>query len=133
MLSLEDHLGFIGNGLSWVAVDEADQALGFLCACRQQDALHIEELSVDRGQQGRGLGRRLIAAVEAWATGEGVAALTLTTFSDVPWNAPFYARLGFKRLDPARQSEALRQQLAHEQALGLPGRCAMSKTLRSPV
>lgn len=26
-------------------------------------------------------------------------AVTLTTFRDVPWNAPFYTRLGFAMLD----------------------------------
>ena len=29
------------------------------------------------------------------ARNEGFDALTLMTFRDVPWNAPFYARLGF--------------------------------------
>jgi hypothetical protein len=26
----------------------------------------------------------------------GLTSLTLTTFRDVPWNAPFYAKLGFE-------------------------------------
>lgn len=133
VLSVEEHLGFIDSGLSWVAVDEADDAVGFVCASVQDDALHIEELSVRHDRQGCGLGRRLIAAVEARARWDRLAGLTLTTFSEVPWNAPFYGRLGFERLDDARQSECLRRQLAHEQALGLPGRCAMSKTLRAPA
>jgi len=37
----------------------------------------------------------LVRAVCEWATVSGYALLTLTTFRDVPWNYPFYARLGF--------------------------------------
>ena len=133
VLSVEEHLAFIANGLSWVATDDADQPLGFLCASVQDGALHIEELSVHRDRQGQGLGRRLIAHAEARARATGLGGLTLTTFEDVPWNAPFYARLGFERLQDDRQTAFLRQQLAHEQAIGLPGRCAMSKVPGGPI
>jgi hypothetical protein len=27
------------------------------------------------------------------------SALTLTTFAGIPWNGPYYARLGFRTLD----------------------------------
>jgi hypothetical protein len=37
------------------------------------------------------------AATHASAT--GVQALTLTTFRDVDWNAPYYSRCGFRVLD----------------------------------
>ena len=47
--------------------------------------------------QGKGIGRRLIACV-ADRPAKGLASLTLTTFRDVPWNAPFYARLGFEMI-----------------------------------
>lgn len=129
VLSVEQHLAFIAQGLHWLAVDERDQALGFVCASAQDDALHIEELSVAQASQGHGLGRKLLASVEAWGRGEGFRALTLTTFATVPWNAPFYARLGFQRLDDAQASEFLRWQLQHERALGLSNRCAMRKAL----
>jgi len=129
VLSVEQHLAFIARGLHWLAVDEDDQPLGFVCASAQDRTLHIEELSVAQSSQGRGLGRALLGHLETWARGEGFQALTLTTFATVPWNAPFYARLGFLRLDAGAAGEHLRRQLQHEQALGLPDRCAMRKAL----
>ncbi|MDD0976228.1 GNAT family N-acetyltransferase [Pseudomonas fontis] len=129
VLSAADHLAFIAEGLDWLVVDEQDMPLGFLCACVQGDALHIEELAVDHAYQGQGLGRRLIAHVRDWAQGQGFTALTLTTFVEVPWNAPFYTRLGFVALDDGQMSDFLRRQLVYEHSRGLQGRCAMRQML----
>ncbi|OLS62692.1 GNAT family N-acetyltransferase [Pseudomonas putida] len=129
VLSLEQHLGFIASGLLWVAVDGDDQPCGFLCASAQGGDLYIEELSVARPHQGRGLGRQLLKHAEHRARASGYKALSLTTFAAVPWNAPFYARLGFQRLEARQASAFLHEQLRHEQALGLPDRCAMRKVL----
>jgi len=111
-------------------VDGRDRPIGFVCASAFDESLHIEELAVDHAQQGQGLGRRLIAAVRAHAEAQGFAALTLTTFVAVPWNAPFYARLGFERLEEASLSGMLRRQMAYEASRGLQGRCAMRLSLR---
>lgn len=57
----------------------------------------IEDVVVDAAHRGRGLGRRLIAAAEAWARQRG--ALRLALLADET-NAPaldFYDRLGFGR------------------------------------
>lgn len=48
----------------------------------------------DRARQG--LGKRLLVTAAAWAQQQGLAALTLTTYAHVPWNAPYYERLGFR-------------------------------------
>jgi GNAT superfamily N-acetyltransferase len=56
---------------------------------------HIEQVSVHPGQSHRGIGRALIDHVDRWAAARGLAGLTLTTFAHVPWNGPYYARLGF--------------------------------------
>jgi GNAT superfamily N-acetyltransferase len=78
---------------------------------------HIEQVSVHPGHSRRGIGRALIDHVGAWAANRGLAGLTLTTFADVPWNAPYYARLGFTVVtDPAPGLRAIRE---HEAALGL--------------
>jgi hypothetical protein len=57
--------------------------------------------------------------------------VTLTTFRDVPWNAPYYARLGFAVIDEAYFDERLREVFAREVRIGLPveRRCAMQMTL----
>jgi N-acetylglutamate synthase-like GNAT family acetyltransferase len=53
------------------------------------------------------IGRQLIACVADHARTLGLTSLTLTTFRDVPWNAPFYARLGFEYI--AELTPELRQ------------------------
>jgi N-acetylglutamate synthase-like GNAT family acetyltransferase len=67
-----------------------------------------------------GLGRRLIEAIADWARTRGATALTLTTFSDVPWNGPYYARLGFRTLDVATLNPALQAVRRAEESAGLP-------------
>ncbi|MEN3161648.1 GNAT family N-acetyltransferase [Tistrella mobilis] len=70
---------------------------------------HLAELDVAPDVQRRGIGRRLIEAVADRARAAGHHRLTLTTFRDVPWNGPWYRRLGFTEIAPAAQGPALRQ------------------------
>jgi diketogulonate reductase-like aldo/keto reductase/GNAT superfamily N-acetyltransferase len=106
-------------GLLWVARDEAHAPVGFALAEDDGDALHLEELDVlpEHGRQG--LGERLLRAVirRAQASARPV---TLTTFRDIPWNAPFYARLGFRTLSLDQLSPALAAHVDRETARGLP-------------
>lgn len=120
-----EHLAFVSEGCSWVAVDDQGQVLGFLCASIADDALHIHELSVRQEAQGQGLGRRLLDQARAAARLKGLAWLTLTTFDDVPWNAPFYQRYGFERLAARQLDHRLQAVISGELAHGLTGRCAM--------
>jgi hypothetical protein len=46
--------------------------------------------------------------------------VTLTTFRDIPWNAPFYARLGFHELTDCELTPALQARVVEEAAHGLP-------------
>ena len=50
----------------------------------------------------------------------GLRGVTLTTFRDVPWNAPFYRRLGFEVLDPEDLTPGLAAAFADEARRGLP-------------
>lgn len=125
VLSKVEHLEFVAAGLEWLVVDEQDRPVGFVCATAFGEALHIEELAVAHAQQGQGLGRQLMAAARHYAQAQGFKAMTLTTFLEVPWNAPFYARLGFEVVDDAALSDLLRRQLAYEVSRGLQGRRAM--------
>lgn len=132
----EDHRVWLELGTSWVAVDESDLPIGFLYGeavdAGSDGGFHIRELSVHADHQGRGIGRALIAAAIEHARSIGCAAVTLTTFIDVPWNAPFYARCGFVRLEQVPTGSRLAAILAEEVRNGLPGesRCAMCLPLR---
>jgi GNAT superfamily N-acetyltransferase len=84
-------------GRSWVAADPVEP-LGYVLVDDVDGNAHIEQVSVRPDQQGRGVGRALLDRVRAWAYATGRPALTLTTFTDVPWNAPLYRHLGFRDL-----------------------------------
>jgi GNAT superfamily N-acetyltransferase len=131
VMSVEQHLSFIREGTCWVAVDGQGRITGFLSAERCTDAIHIWELSVDRAYQRQGIGDALKYTVESYARDEGLGAITLTTFRDVPWNEAYYQRLGYNTLPPTELDQRLAQILKDEVAHGLPGdrRCAMRKQL----
>jgi GNAT superfamily N-acetyltransferase len=126
------HRAFISAGLSFVAVDGRDEPVGFmLAAVRGQRSLHIDELVVAREHQGQGAGTALIARAAACAMARGLASLTLTTFRDVPWNAPFYERRGFRILADRELEPWLRREIAREGRAGQPAelRCGMKLDL----
>jgi GNAT superfamily N-acetyltransferase len=113
--SLEVFEHFRQAGRLWVTAD--DQPTGFVLVKLVDGAAHIEQVSVHPDHQGRGLGRALIDHVDSWAAGEGLQALTLSTFRSVPWNGPYYARLGF--LELAELTPGLVEIRAEETAFGL--------------
>ena len=107
------------QGLCWVAVDPGDVPVAYLIAERVDGCLHVEQVSVHPRYGRRGIGRRLIEVVADLARAEGAAALTLTTFTGVPWNGPYYARLGFRAVPDAGLAPGLREIRAAEVARGL--------------
>ena len=64
------------------------------------DGAHLEQLSVHPDDGRRGVGRALLRAGCAWAAARGYPELTLATYRDVAWNAPFYATEGFVEVGP---------------------------------
>jgi len=110
----------LARGQVWVAVAPNGTVVGFAYADLIDGAVHLEELDVLEAFGRRGLGRALVAAVIADARRRGLTAVTLTTFRDVPWNAPFYARLGFRILPADALTPGLTAIFALEAARGLP-------------
>lgn len=111
----EELAGFVRAGRAWVAVGDDDQPLGFLLAGIVDDCLYISQVDVHPRYARRGIGRQLI---EHAATG-GHSALILTTFRDVPWNAPYYQRLGFEILADDELPPGLRAIREHQARIGL--------------
>ncbi len=106
-------------GRSWVATDQEDHVVGYVVVEVVDGCAHIEQVSVEPGHQGQGLGRALIDEVESWAAGEGLEAITLTTFAEVPWNRPLYEHLGFRVFGEEELSPGLRALRDDEAAHGL--------------
>ena len=57
-------------------------------------------------------------AEAAWAHEQGLGAMTLTTFADVPWNAPYYVRLGVRVVPEQEWTPGLRRIRDHEAVTG---------------
>lgn len=93
--------------------------------------VHLEELDVRPEYGRRGLGRRLVMAVCEWAAHLGYRSVTLSTFRDVPWNMPFYERLGFEVIPSAELDAALLAIFQNETRRGLDPtlRVVMRRTL----
>jgi GNAT superfamily N-acetyltransferase len=96
--SVEVLARYADDGRAWVAVDESGHLMGYILVDIIDRGGHIEQVSVTPECQGQGVGRALIEQVEGWAISKSLAALTLTTFGQVPWNRPLYEHLGFRVL-----------------------------------
>lgn len=116
---------------AWVATDEADRPVGFVLASLVDENAHVEQISVASAFGRRGIGTRLLDAVIPWAREHGCAALTLTTFSNVPWNAPYYARRGFRVVGDDRLTPGLARLRDHNATtlLGRWSRVTMRREL----
>ena len=82
-------------GTAAVVLVAGDPAVGFVSIRLVDGEAHVDQLSVVPECGGRGIGRDLLDEAIRWARHEGLSGVTLTTFRDVPWNAPFYRRVGF--------------------------------------
>ncbi len=119
------------DGRLWVA-EVDDEVVGYVQAERLDGHAHVAQVSVVPQCAGRGIGRLLMHTVEKWASRCGCRSVTLTTFRDVPWNASYYAKLGYRVLTPDRIGPDLTCVIEHE--VTLPGladapRVAMIKAL----
>lgn len=104
-------------GRAWVSCDGQDRPVAYLVALVLDGYAHVEQVSVDPTHRGHRHGAALLGHLGARAATRGLAGVSLTTFRDVLWNAPYYARLGFTELhDPGPE---LRAVIAAE-AAGLP-------------
>jgi GNAT superfamily N-acetyltransferase len=109
---------------AWVAQTSDTNIVGFVAAVPLDGVLFVLELDVLPAHQGRGVGTALLDTVAAEAWRRGCVGVTLTTFSHVPWNGPFYERRGFQIVADSFLSH-LGTRLSMERASGLQNRQAM--------
>lgn len=105
-------------GLLWVAVDGAGRPIGFALALELDGHLHLEEMDVHPDHARRGLGTALVEQVCRAARKRGCA-VTLSTFRGVPWNAPFYAKVGFREVSGSELTPGLLRIRDDEKRRGL--------------
>jgi GNAT superfamily N-acetyltransferase len=110
---------FRAAGHAWVTEDADGRIVAYLIGEPVDGAFHIEQVSVHPDAAHRGVGRTLIAYAADHARDQGLTGLTLTTFTEVPWNAPYYERIGFRVLAEPDLTPGLRKIRATEAEHGL--------------
>lgn len=78
----------------------ARELVGFAHVIEAAGLAHLEQVSVLPAFGRRGYGRVLVEAAMRAAGERGYHELTLRTYADLPWNAPFYRSLGFVPSSP---------------------------------
>ena len=91
--------------VGYVRIDEVD------------GVAHLWGPAVVPGSMRRGIGSELVEAACRWALAHGFAAVTVSTYAQVPWNAPFYRRRGFTEITELTPELAERRDW--ERAVGL--------------
>ncbi len=94
----------------WVAVSPLDQPVGFALMKFPGGTAWLDQLSVLNRRQGQGHGSALIDQTATAARSFGYRTLYLSTYRDVPWNAPYYARRGFEELPRGHWPHVFRMQ-----------------------
>jgi GNAT superfamily N-acetyltransferase len=117
--TVEELLPYVRDGRAWVVDGPDGVPVGYLIAEWVDGNVHVEQVSVDPEHGRRGIGSALIEHLAGWARERGAPALTLTTYAEVAWNAPYYERLGFRRLADDELTPGLRRIRAAEAAHGL--------------
>jgi len=109
------------DGFILVAPDAAtDEPVGFAHVQMHEGHAHLEQLSVHPDHGRRGLGTALVEAACERLSARGHGVLTLMTYADLPWNAPFYAARGFVEVpDTDPRSDWQKRLIAREEELGL--------------
>jgi len=115
----------------FVAVDDQNIPVGFGLLMIKDNQAHLKELSVHRAHMKQGLGRQLITAVENQSIQQGFRQMTLTTYRDISFNAPFYKKLGFEIFTPDKnwpELSAIRED-EKKRGLDIKPRVCMVKNL----
>ncbi|RDK01065.1 GNAT family N-acetyltransferase [Paraburkholderia lacunae] len=90
-----------------VAVAAGETCVGFVMFEPQPTRFYVQELDVLTAYAGQRIGAALVEQVAQLARAQQVMQLTLSTFREVPWNAPYYRRLGFRDIEEAELDAAL--------------------------
>jgi len=103
----------------WVALTDERTPVGFAMAGIIDGGAHLDEMDVmpDFGRQG--VGTRLVRTIIDWARLGDYPVLTLITFLHLPWNAPFYERMGFEAMATSELGEELAKLLQEEGDAGI--------------
>lgn len=114
-----------------LATDAVGAILGYALVQPLDGQLYLANIAVAPDAAGRGIGRALVARVEAHAGTRHFPGVALTTFRDPPWNGPWFRRLGWGPIPPDRIGPGLSAILArHAGFLDMTTRETLWKAVR---
>ena len=116
---VEERAPYVQGGRAFVAIGPDDRPVGYLLLELVDGTAYIAQVSVHPSHGRLGIGRALIERAATWGVEHGLPALTLTTFVTVPWNGPYYERLGFRYIATAQEPPGLREIRDRERESGL--------------
>ena len=121
----------LDSGRLWTATTGEGGVVGFAMADVVDGEAYLVEVDVSPEYGRRGIGRDLVQTVIAWARESGFGTLWLITFNHIPWNAPFYEKLGFSTVDRPQPGTELAGLMEEERRAGIDisRRVAMRLTL----
>ncbi|HEX5659534.1 MAG TPA: GNAT family N-acetyltransferase [Polyangiales bacterium] len=113
------HARWLSHDGVWVAESPRGEIVGFVDWIPMALDMYVVELDVHPDHAGKGLGRQLLDALAEFGSRLGFERMVLRTFRDVPWNEPYYRRLGFETLAREEEHSELANVRAQEASVGL--------------
>jgi GNAT superfamily N-acetyltransferase len=108
-------------GRTLLAMNESGDGVGFAVVDLLDGAAYLDQLSVRMSAMRRGVGTALVRAALALGHELGADAMWLTTYGHLPWNVPFYEKLGFVLMPEAEWGAGVLHHVeAQRESLPLP-------------
>jgi len=106
------------------------EPVGFALVSPRGGTLYLDQISVHPDHGRKGLGAALLGRVVDEAKKRKLRRITLSTFRDLPWNGPFYARHGFREIKRSDMADwMLELERIQAQDLDITKRCFMVRKL----
>lgn len=102
----------------WVAV-EYGELRAYLLGDFLPESLHIDQVTVHPDAARRGIGALVIESASSDERAKERGCVTLTSFANVPWNAPYYERIGFMDIAESEWPAGIAEKVAEDQENGI--------------
>ncbi len=127
--TIEDYKNLPKKSVIHVAEHLTKNLVGFAVTTEIDNQAYLKEISVQEDMSGQGIGRELLQAVIQQAKQSGYKFLTLTSFTDIPFNVPFYKKNHFSIFEPDHNWPELLDIRIKEKDLEINPRVAMRLNL----